>query len=393
MTEPQPPVERAPKGKITFVITSLYKGGAETQAVRVAIALKRRGWVTRMVTVIGHNDFEAELSAAEVPVDTLAIPRGRYDPRSLIRLTRLLRSQQPDIVCTFMYHANVLGRVAARISGVPHVVSSIRNQKFGGEIAKWLVRATDGLADVTTTNSTLVAQQLVEDRLVRPERMVVVPNAIELSDPSVPYPRRSELVRPGLEDSWLWLSVGRLEAQKAHHVLFEALARLRSEGHSTHLALVGVGSLEGDLKALAERTGIADDVTFLGYRNDIRDLMAVADGFVLASLWEGLPNAIIEAGLARLPVVATDVGGVSEILQDGLSGIVVQPDDPTSLLAGMRKLMTLPEVARDALIDRAFVDVSRKYAAATVMERWDSVFSQALANRLPRFERNATESP
>src|SRR5690606_39427883 len=117
---------------ITFVSTSLFKGGAETQLVRLALGLKRRGWLVRLVTVMDLDDFGPVLTSAGIQVETLAIPRGRYDPRSLPRLVRILRKHKPDVVCTFMYHANVLGRVAARLAGVPTVISSIRNAIFGG---------------------------------------------------------------------------------------------------------------------------------------------------------------------------------------------------------------------------------------------------------------------
>ncbi|MFA5552760.1 MAG: glycosyltransferase [Trueperaceae bacterium] len=371
------------KGTITFLITSLYRGGAETQVVRVAIGMKQRGWLTRIVTVMDHNDFETALASAGIPVESLSIPRGRYDPRSLTRLVRILRNHHPDVICTFMYHANVLGRIAARLVGIPIVVSSIRNLLFGGRLSERLMSATDRLANVTTTNSVQVAQQLVQKGIVDPRRMLVIPNAIQTSALSVPQPTRAELVGPGLEDRWLWLSVGRLEPQKAHHVLLKALALLRSDGRDVHLALVGAGSLERDLLALSERLGLSGNVTFLGYRNDVRDLMAVADGFVLASGWEGLPNAVIEACLARLPVVATDVGGVSEIVEDATSGIVVTPNDPMSLFRGMRTLITLPREDRETMVEKAYEDVSLKFASTHVMARWDALFSSLVGAGLP----------
>jgi len=367
--------EARAKGKVTFVITSLYKDGAETQMVRVAVALTKRGWLTGIVTLMDHNDFQVPLAEAGIEVQTLGIPRGRYDPRSLPRLVKLLRAQKPDVVCTFMYHANVLGRVAARIAKVPVVVSSIRNAIFGGWIADRLTALTDKLATVTTTNSVLAAEALVSRGVVRAERLVVVPNAVDIALPSRSDLSRDALVGHGLDSIWLWLSVGRLERQKGHEVTIRAVAMLKERGVDSHLAIAGNGSLEKELQALREELHLEKNVTFLGYRNDVRDLMAVANGFVLASRWEGLPNVVMEACAAGLPVVATDVGGVREILEDGVTGVVVAPDDVGAMADGMASLVGLGTADIEKMADKARAYVKAKFASDAVMAAWESLFT------------------
>jgi len=373
--------EGRPKGKVTFVITSLYKDGAETQMVRVALALTKRGWLTGIITLMDHNDFQTTLAEAGIEVQTLGIARGRYDPRSLPRLVKLLRTQKPDIVCTFMYHANVLGRVAARIARVPVVVSSIRNAVFGGMLANRLTALTDMLATVTTTNSVLAAEALLSRRVVSADRLKVIPNAIEIELPSQPNLSREVLVGQGLDSTWLWLSVGRLEPQKGHETAIRAVAMLKERGVDSHLAIAGDGSLEKALRALREELRLEPNVTFLGYRNDVRDLMAVADGFVLASRWEGLPNVVMEACAAGLPVVATDVGGVREILEDGVTGVVIAPDDVDAMADGMSSLIGLGTVEVEKMADRARAYVKTKFASDAVMAAWDSLFTSVIERR------------
>lgn len=363
------------RGRILFFITSLFRDGAETQLVRLAIAMTKRGWSVSIVTIMDHNDFAASLADAGIGVESLKVPRGRYDPSSLPRLVRIIRSHQPDIVCTFMYHANVLGRVASKIARVPSVVSSIRNSVFGGAIADRLMAATDRLADFTTTNSRLAAEALLERRVVARERLLVIPNAVDLKSDSEQSMTRSSALWDGIDSRWLWLSVGRLEEQKGHDVTIRAMAELKGRGVDSHLIIAGSGGLESELVRLRDELGLQEDVTFLGYRTDISRLMTVSDGFILASRWEGLPNVVMEACAVGLPVLAADVGGVTEIIEDGVSGVVVRPDDSQTLSLAMGRLMSLERSRLDQMTALARKSVEQKFEANAVMAQWDALFS------------------
>ena len=369
------------KPRVTFVITSLFKGGAETQLVRLAAGMADRGWPVKIVTLMDLNDFVNVLGERDIQVESLGIPRGRYDPLSLPRLVRILRRQKPEIVCTFMYHANVLGRVAARMAGVPTVVSSIRNAMFGGRIADRLMAMTDRLATLTTTNSELAAKALLERRVARPERLTVIRNAVDLSPPGTVEESRDELIGSTLGSSWLWFSVGRLEPQKAHEVTIKALARLRAEGVDAHLAIAGAGALKDELLELCSALGLSGNVSMLDYRKDIGALMAVSDGLVLASRWEGLPNAILEACVAGLPVVATSVGGVTEIIEHERTGFVVRPDDVGALADAMRRLMELSPAERGKMAGAAREYVESTFEPQAVTDVWEGVFNELLKDR------------
>lgn len=372
--------------RITFLITSLYKGGAETQMVRVALGMAARGWQVEILTLMDRNDFAATLEAAGIGVRTLGVARGSYDPRALTRLARQLRRSRPTVLCTFMFHADVLGRVAGRLAGVPVVVSSIRNSKFGAWWADLLIKWTDGLTDVTTTNSELAGRELLERRVVSPARLRIMPNGIEVGElPPEGADRAALRAELGLPQAdVVWLSVGRLEPQKAHDVALHAVARLVREGRSLHLLIVGEGAQLAALEELRGCLGLEGHVTFLGYRNDVDALMRAADGLLLASRWEGLPNVILEALVAGLPVVATDVGGVRELVEDGVSGLVVPPDDPAALATAIVRLTEAPPEERQAFVAAGRARVLARYALDQVMERWDALFTELAAAKEPR---------
>lgn len=364
-----------------MVITGLHVGGgAEAQFVRLATYLAKSGWCVDVVTLMPANDFVDELMAARVSVHTLDIARGRYDPRALLRLVRLLNRRSPLILCTFLFHANVLGRIAGWLAATPLVVSSIRNVDFGGRRADRLLKMTDRLCDLTTTNSRLAADALMERRIVRKGRLTVVPNALDprtLSDSVRDHGwLTGELGCP--TGRFVWLAVGRLEPQKGYEAALDALARLVARGFDVHLAIAGEGAQRGALSKQAERIGIAARVSLLGTRRDVPRLMRGADALVLSSRWEGLPNVVMEALAARTPVVATSVGGVPELIEDGRTGLLVDPGDAEALADGMVRLMEMPIEQRGALTEAGRLHVEQEYALEPVMQAWVSLFDGLL---------------
>lgn len=362
--------------RITFVITSLYKGGAETQLVRVATALSQRGWGVEIITLIPRNDFAPTLDSAGVVVRSLGVARGKYDPRALLRLIRLLRESRPQVVCTFMFHANVLGRVAAKLAGVRVIVSSIRNAIFGRRWSEVLMRWTDWIADVTTTNSELAATSLTSRGVVSPKRLRVMPNAVDISGSREGVgPRPDVRAELGAADGEpVWLSIGRLEPQKGHDDALMAVKAVKDAGDKIHLSIVGEGSLSESLNLLRNQLGLNEDVTFLGYRNDVHDLMVAADGLLLSSRWEGLPNVVLEALVAGLPVVATDVGGVRELIEDGVSGFVVPSGDTSAMAAAMRQMTHMNVLQREALTRVGKERTLAKYSQPAVIDGWEQLF-------------------
>lgn len=374
-----------PSRRIDFHVTSLSKGGAETQLVRVATAMARSGWRVRIITLIALNEYVQTLDEAGIWVDSLHIPRGRYDPRALTRLVRLLRRDRPAVLCTFMFHANVLGRVAARLAGVRHVVSSIRNTVFGGQWSDRLMRWTDPLSEVTTTNSRMAAAQLVDRGVVPPHKMQVVPNGIDLSSLVSGLSATTSIeALTGLPDDperFDWLCVGRLEPQKDHATLLRAIAILNSAGHRSHLFIVGRGALEAEIRGMIVELGLAGDVTVLGQREDVASLMRACDALVLPSRWEGLPNVVMEALAVGLPVVATAVGGTPELIEDGTTGLLAPPSDAAALAGRMATLMTMASEARTAMIEAGHDHLRNTYDLDAVTRQWRSLFEQVASGR------------
>lgn len=356
-------------------------GGAEVQIVRLARALRERGWEVGVVTFLAPEAHVDELREAGVEVTALGVRRGRPDPLPLVRLVALLRRRRPDALVTFMFHANVIGRVAGRMAGVPVVVSSVRTDRFGGPLRYWLLGATDRWADVTTANSRFVADDLVRRGFVRPERILVTPNAFTVPDGGPPAAElRALREQLGAGDGrFLWLAAGNLAWRKDYPTLLRAV-QLLGDG-AGRVCVAGHGPDGDAVKALAAELGVDGRVEFLGFRGDVPLLVHAADAFVSSSRSEGMPNAIAEALAAGKPVVATRVGGTPELVEDGVSGFLAEAGDAAGLAAAMRRMMELPPAERAALGAAGREHVARLHQPDRVADQWEELLAKLIAGK------------
>jgi glycosyltransferase involved in cell wall biosynthesis len=362
------PDTRGPQ-RVVLVTNGLGCGGAEAQLLRLARMLTARGDEVGILSILPVVEC-AEAEDLSVPVATLDLRPVARGARAISTGSRILREWAPDTLISFVYQANVLGRIAGRLAGVPTIISSIRNEHFGARTRELVLRGTDHLATLTTTNSTRAAKSLIDRGVVPVGRLAVVPNGLDTNRYRTDAARRAA-VRAALglyDDEFLWLAVGRLHDQKDHASLLEAVAHLVPSRPA--LAIAGDGPLRGPLETMATGLRIDPPVRFLGRRGDVPDLLNAADGLVLSSAWEGSPNVILEAMAAALPVVATDVGGVPELVRPGETGFVVPPHDARALSTAMGFVMALPVSGRRNMGTWARERVEREHSLDAMRRAW-----------------------
>lgn len=179
-----------------------------------------------------------------------------------------------------------------------------------------------------------------------------------------------------IADEFLWLAVARLDALKDFPTLLAAMERMPQ---NARLAILGDGPLRAELTALAGRLGLARRVRFVGFEPDVRRWMQAADGFVLASRFEGLPMVLLEAGACALPSVATDVPGTREVIVNGKTGFLSRPGDPDALAAAMTRLMAAPLPARQAMGKQARRHVLEHFSIERVLDKWEQLYFELLS--------------
>ncbi|MFN4074103.1 MAG: glycosyltransferase [Thermus sp.] len=369
--------------------TGLGVGGAETQVFLLASGLKRRGWQVWVVSMLPPEGFVEELKAEGVAVYSLHMAPGRPDPRAIWRFARLLQEFRPAILHAHMIHANLLARVSRLVYPVPVLVCTAHStveigRSFRTERSTHLAyRFTDFLCDLTTQVSQEGYRQFLEGKAAKPSKLRFVPNAVDTQRFS-PRPDLRSKLREEIgvsEGAFLWLAVGRLEEAKDYPTLLRAFAQVAAEHSAVRLWVVGKGSLEGELQALAHSLGLGDAVRFLGLRKDVSALLNAADAFVMSSAWEGMPMAVLEAHATGLPVVATNVGSIPDVVVPEKTGFLVPPRDPTALALAMKRLMTLPldERVKMGLKGREWVEA--RYSLDAIVSEWERVYMGLMDRR------------
>ena len=337
------------KIRVCQFITELRPAGAERCVYELATRLPREQFEVEVLALRG-GAYADQLSAAGIPVHVLDL-RRRLDPKKFSQLVRILREGRFDILHTHLFHADLVGRPAARRAGVPHLVHSVhvaerRFRPWQFAWARWTRTWCDRIVCVSQGVRDFHARQAhlpLED-------YTVIYNGVDVQryarDPS----QRNELRRRwGIaEGEVLCGFVGRLDEQKGIPELVDLMTRLSGSpgntGPAIQFVLAGDGPMRGFLEEAVTRRGLARNVRVLGFTDDIPGVLWACDLFLQPSRWEGFCLAAAEAMAAGLPVVGTDVDGLNEVVADGQTGILCRVGDVAALTEAVRRLAQDPSV-------------------------------------------------
>lgn len=344
--------------------------------VQIAVGLKRRGWDVSVCCLFPRGALVDDLEAHQIPVTCLGI-RGMRDILQSWRLVRQLRQTRPSIVQTFLHHGNLVGRIAAALARVPIVCSGIRVAEHRSQVRLWLDRLTERLVSRHICVSEAVSEFSRTRGGLAQEKLVVIGNGVELArfEEARALSHR-ELGLPQV--ARVILFAGRLDPQKNPELLLRAFAELSGEFPELHLMLAGVGPLRQALERLAAEQHVSSRVHFLGRRDDIPSLLKSSEMLVLPSRWEGMPNVVLEAMAAAVPVIATRVEGSTELIRDGETGLLVASEDVAELARAIHSLLCSPELRR-GVAERAFEDVARHRSWERVVDAYEATYAAEIA--------------
>ncbi len=371
--------------RIVYVLTSVGIGGAERQTLTLAARMADRGHQVHLIVLRTLS----EQWPTALPVFHLDMRKSAWSTAvNLLRVRRLLRDRQADIVHTHGFHANIFARVLRMLGSRPPLLSTVHNVYEGGWPRMLAYRLTDALSTRTIAVSEAVARRFIARKAVSATRCVVVPNAIEIAAYLPNAARRATLrAAMGVEEDFVWLAAGRISPAKDYPNLLRAFARVYAAAHrhaarpQTRLWIAGASRerAEEPLQRLAAELGISDCVDWLGLRRDLPALLDSADGFVSSSAWEGMPLAVAEAMAMEKPVVATDAGGVRELVGD--AGVVVPAHDATALAGAMIEMMQEPMEVRVAWGRAARQRIAAQFSMETRAAEWESLYQTVAARR------------
>jgi glycosyltransferase involved in cell wall biosynthesis len=359
--------------KILLVITGLGVGGAERLVTGLADHFAGGGHEVLLVRFLG--DAELRPIDPRVRLDNLKMRRSPLGVLTAMgRFRRIVRNFRPDVVNSHLVHANILTRLLRLVTPLPLLVSSAHNTNEGGRGRMLAYRLTNWLVDISTNVSDEAVRAFEQQRALQSGQMRAIYNGIDthsfIFNEAARHSVRQEL---GVDASTaLLLSVGRLSEQKDYPNLLQAFAGLEAGPMPPRLVIVGDGPLRDDLVLLAESLGVTNRVTFLRVRHDVPALMSACDLFVLSSAREGFGLVVAEAMACNRVVVATDCGGVKEVVGD--IGYLAPPRDSEALAAAVAYALLMSPEERLRLGQSGRDRVIANFSLHTTAERYLSIY-------------------
>jgi glycosyltransferase involved in cell wall biosynthesis len=364
--------------RIAHLIESDGPGGAERVVAGLATALQAAGAHNVVfLPANGEGWLARELEGSGVAIERFTIDRP-LSPSCARGLVEAFRRHRIDVAHSHEFSMALYGAWASWRSGVPHVITMHGSRYYNDRLRRRVaMRMAIAVSDQIVAVSDALAEAISRDLQVRRASIAVLLNGVRHEEPARITLRDELRLAPG---DRLLVAVGNLYPVKGHIHAVDALARLADRHPGVHLAISGRGELEGELRARAREHRLAHRVHLLGLRSDIPAVLAAADMFVLPSLSEGLPLALLEAMFAACPIVATDVGQVRAALDNGAAGVLVAPGDAGALAAALDRLLSDPGEAR-RLGSAAALHAAGEYDLSRMVQRYATVYEQVLARR------------
>ena len=362
--------------KILYIITGLGMGGAEIQTCLIADKVYAEGNDIMIISLTGKTLIKP---TNDIPIVELKFRKNILSFfHSLFKARAIIKKFKPDVIHSHMFHANIFSRILRIFTSIPYLICTAHNTNEGNKIRMLAYRWTDKLASISTNVSNEAVDAFIKKGASFPGRMITIINGIDTEKfKYTEYDRINKRQELHVHNNQIMLlSVGRLTEAKDYPNLFKAYSRLINNdifSEKTMLYIVGAGHLEDSLKIMAKELNISDNIIFLGIRDDIPELMCASDVFILPSSWEGFGLVVAEAMACQRLVIATDSGGVKEVI--GNCGFLVPVKNYIALYDSMLIALNLPKKEKIELGLFARNRIVNNYSIDKVAKIWIDLYS------------------
>lgn len=357
---------------ISLLITGLGMGGAEKQVCLLADQFAEFGHQVTLISLTGS----ATVKPSEQSIDLIELgmqktPLGFI--RAYLQLRRIVAKNKPDVLHSHMFHANIMARLLRLTTKIKRLVCTAHSNNEGGKLRMLIYRLSNFLADINTNVSNQSVVAFVAQKAVKQGQMQAVYNGIDTKKFS-PKDTKKLPVDIDVSNKFIFIAVGRLTAAKDYPNLLQAAALLKQGNPDFVIWIVGDGELKTQLQCLAKDLQLDKQIYFLGMCDDISELMNIADAFVLSSAWEGFGLVVAEAMACEKPVVATDCGGVAEVI--GNCGTSVPPKNSQALAQAMQAVMEMTDEQRATIGKNARQRVVEHFSIDTITQQWIDIYEE-----------------
>ncbi|HPG30701.1 MAG TPA: glycosyltransferase [bacterium] len=367
--------------KIIFIINGADAGGAElilyhilknidkTKFLPVVIALKQNGIIADKIIKEGIQVSNLHCS-------------GIFDIIFFFKLYKFIKNFHPDIISSFMFHSDMLARIIGKIAGCK-VISNFHNIYIGNnfidtKFRELLIRFTDCAADSCVIVSQTAADYFLRKNIAKKNKLNVILNGVDsefykniFSENDILSFKQKNM---NSNNEFIFIAAGRFVKYKGFDFLIKAARILKNKGYKFKLVIAGSGKLFSELKRFSENLNLNDYIAFPGNVDNLNEWLWCSDVFVMPSLWEGFPCVLLEAAASGLPIIATNVGGNSEIVEDGFNGFLIEPKNASCLAEKMENIILLQSHKRKELGLNGQTRINKYFQTSDMTKKYYDLF-------------------
>ncbi len=363
--------------RILYVIDSMTKDGAESQLLKTLARLPVERYEASVVLSRTEGERASELESLPCVREVITLAtrnRRKHVLEKAFALAGIVKATQPDIVHSWLWYSNFLCGLSRTLGfwrRIPFVASQRGDYHARyGKFRLWLTeKLIYNTADILLTNAEPIQRYLCQRY---PDKKIYsIPNLLEL--PTETWQQRQK----SNADEKLIVCVGRFAPEKGHRYLITALNLLKQQDMAWRCMFLGEGELAAELHSLVEAYGLSEQIAFPGFCEDVFSALLTADVFVLPSLHESSPNALIEAMAVGMPCVASNVGGIVDLIEDEKNGLGTPPEDPEALASALQRVLTDSDFAT-VLGQNARTTIQQKFDSTESMQRLEAIYQQLI---------------
>lgn len=392
------------KIKVAHIITRIITGGAEENTLYTIKGLDKKKYsIDLIVGEEFRKDIYNNFKNNDFCIIQLKGLKGKlnflYDPIVLIKLINLFKKNHYDIVHTHLTKIGILGKIASRISGVPIVIHGLHGsafQAFNSKLLNWALiffeRTTSKYTDAYISVSRILSEKYIKEGIGKRENHFTVYSGMNLDKfyySRKKINRRKKLADLGISsDCFIIGNVATLEPRKGHKFLIDAFKKVieKHKNKSIKLIIVSDGYERENLVNYVDKLNLKGKVIFTGYREDIEELMAIMDVFLLSSLREGLPRVLVQAAAVGIPLIAFNVDGVPEIIKNNYNGFLVRPKDVEELADRIIRYINNRElISLHGQRGREFV--KDKWSIEDMVNKIDKIYQALIKEKIKNVKR------
>ncbi|MCG6552841.1 MAG: glycosyltransferase [Candidatus Magnetominusculus sp. LBB02] len=360
--------------RVLHLITGMEVGGAENMLLRLAPCMEE-AFENRVCVIQGRGPLAARLEAAGAAVTYLDL-KSMFDLRPILRFRRLVKEFKPDIVVTYLIHADLFGRIFGRAFGIRKIVCYQRGALLNWEFLRKVDRLTTALVSKYIVQTETAKEELAATLNIAKQKIAVVGNAVDLETFNFHIDTAAKKRELGLNpDNKNIVCVGNLREGKGHLYLLEGFEALFRDFPRVNLLIVGDGQRKKDLLSQAGSFTSKANIHFLGNRDDVLEILKISDIFVLPTLYEGMSNAIMEAMASKVVVITTDIAVNAELT--GGTAVLVTVKNAGAITMAMRMLLE-DDALRNDFVERAYDKVSSQYSLDIIVQKYTALLKEVI---------------